>query len=75
MSLGSMTKEQLNETYLQFKKEYEDACALGLKLDISRGKVRDFAANKRRKTAVKRQKRTAKLHFARGTDIIAKLLL
>ncbi len=38
MSLGSMTKEQLNETYLQFKKEYEDACALGLKLDISRGK-------------------------------------
>lgn len=38
MSLDSMTKEQLIETYNQFKKEYEQAAALGLKLDISRGK-------------------------------------
>ncbi len=38
MSLGSMNETQLKETYAQFKKQYDDACALGLKLDISRGK-------------------------------------
>jgi len=38
MHLDSMSKEQLTQTYNQFKKEYEQAAALGLKLDISRGK-------------------------------------
>ncbi len=36
--LSSMNQSQLKETYNQFKKEYDKACQLGLKLDISRGK-------------------------------------
>lgn len=37
-NLSLMTQSQLKETYECFKKEYEEAAALGLKLDISRGK-------------------------------------
>lgn len=37
-NLSSLSEIQLKETYEAFKKEYDEACALGLKLDISRGK-------------------------------------
>ncbi len=38
INLSLMNEEQIKETYNQFKKEYDKACELGLKLDISRGK-------------------------------------
>lgn len=37
-NLSKMTQAQLKETYESFKKEYKQAAALGLRLDISRGK-------------------------------------
>ncbi len=37
-TLRTMSASQLREAYNAFKKEYEQACALGLNLDISRGK-------------------------------------
>ncbi len=36
--LSQMSSSQLEEIHSRFKKEYEDACKLGLNLDISRGK-------------------------------------
>ena len=38
IKLKEMSKAQLKETYEIFKKEYEQACKLGINLDISRGK-------------------------------------
>ncbi len=37
-NLSKMTQEELKLTYESFKKQYDEAVALGLKLDISRGK-------------------------------------
>ena len=37
-NLSKLSQEELKATYESFKKEYEQAAALGLKLDISRGK-------------------------------------
>jgi len=38
MNFINATKSQLNELYEQLKKQYQDCCCKGLKLDMSRGK-------------------------------------
>ena len=38
MKLNQMSAQELEQSYQKFKKEYEEVCKLGMKLDISRGK-------------------------------------
>ena len=38
LKLSEMSASELRQTYLNFKKEYDEVCELGIDLDISRGK-------------------------------------